>query len=281
MRRLALLSLLVLVIFNGQSQSKLLPRSTGEFIDHGFFSISYDESKEQALWVAYLLEKQEILGSAERSNKFKKDHKVSTKSAEDSDYLRSGYDRGHLIPAADLRYSQKGMDISFLMSNISPQKASFNRGVWKSLESQVRDWVTKEGELFVVTGPVFIDFVEYIGKNRVKVPSHFYKIVVDLNEPEIKSIAFLLPNEKCEEFDSYQVSIDEIEEITGIDFFYQLEDSLERKIESVLYDWLFDEKKEKRTSVRCNGIAKSTGVRCKLYTTNENGFCHHHQPSKD
>jgi endonuclease G len=171
-------------------------------------------------------------GGEERSNQFKMDTLVPTGSAKSSDYTKSGYDRGHLCPAADMGFNQKAMFESFMMSNISPQKPDFNRGIWKELETSVRGWAKKEHKIFVVTGPVFKDNKGTIGKDEVLVPGYFYKLILDLTgEPKI--IAFLLPNEKSDRpIKDFAVTTDEVEKITGFDFFSQLPDSIETKLES-------------------------------------------------
>ena len=101
---------------------------------------------------------------------------VTTGSAHSSDYTKSGYDRGHLCPAADMDFNPVAMEESFFMSNISPQAPEFNRGIWKDLETEVRNWAKKEKKIYVVTGPVFRDNKGTIGEDKVTVPGYFFKI---------------------------------------------------------------------------------------------------------
>ena len=104
------------------------------------------EEHEQPAWVIYRLTKQQALTkAAKRDDNFKEDPSVPTGSATLADYRRSGYDRGHLAPAADMAYSRQTMEDSFFMSNMSPQRPAFNRGIWKDLEAQVRDFAISEG----------------------------------------------------------------------------------------------------------------------------------------
>lgn len=201
------------------------------------FQLCYRESYEDAEWVAYVLTREELNAVTERSNKFHSDKEISTGSATPSDYTNSGYDRGHLAPAADLVWSEESMNDSFLMSNMTPQAPDFNRGMWKSLEEQVRSWAQEFGEVVVVTGPILEkDASEYkkIGKNQVAVPEYFYKVLLAQDSSGVKiGIAFILPNSKCEgSIWDYSVSIDDVEKRTNLDFFSLLDDSLENQIEA-------------------------------------------------
>lgn len=156
-----------------------------------------------------------------------------------ADYVGSGYDRGHLCPAASMTMNQSAMDESFYMSNMSPQHISCNRGRWKSLESKVREWVVTEGELSVVSGPIFKDNIESIGDNEVTVPGYYYKVIYNNAD---KMIGFILPNEKCpDDLVDYAVPVDSIESMTGIDFFSILANEVEDSLESNLNmsSWLF------------------------------------------
>ncbi len=129
-----------------------------------------------------------------------------------------------------------GMSASFFMSNMSPQDPSFNRGIWKKLEEQVRSWAVENREIYVVTGPVLTDGpYQYIGVNKVAIPKHYYKVVLDYLEPELKAIGFILPNKKgTYPLSQYAVTVDEVERITDIDFFYILSDDVEEMLESEL-----------------------------------------------
>ncbi|MDZ7792136.1 MAG: DNA/RNA non-specific endonuclease [Spirochaetia bacterium] len=122
---------------------------------HTGYTLSYSEEHEQAEWVAYKLTIEELQGDVERTDNFREDKKVDTETASLSDYRGSGYDRGHLAPAADFSWSEEAMSDTFYLSNMSPQKPGFNRGIWRSLESQVREWAIRDKALLVVTGPVF------------------------------------------------------------------------------------------------------------------------------
>jgi endonuclease G len=210
-----------------------LPLPANELVRHTYYTLSYNEKYEQANWVCYTLTDSMVLnGGEERSNQFKSDILVPTGSAKTSDYTKSGYDRGHLCPAADMGFNHKAMLESFMMSNVSPQKPDFNRGIWKGLETEVRRWAKKEHQIVVVTGPVFNDNKGTIGTDKVLVPGYFFKIIYDATG-EPKLISFVLPNEKSDRpLTDFAVTTDEVEKLTGFDFFSQLPDSLESRLES-------------------------------------------------
>lgn len=199
------------------------------------FALSYNEHHEQAKWVAYKLTKSETMGSVGRTNNFRPDPNISSGSAALSDYKGSGYDRGHLAPAGDMKWSERAMSESFFMSNMSPQTPGFNRGIWKKLESSVRNWAVANREVYVVTGPVLVGNYKTIGGNKVSVPTYYYKVILDYAQPEIKGIGFIMKNEKSSRsLSSFAVTIDEVERRTGLDFYPLLPDNIEEKIESKL-----------------------------------------------
>lgn len=211
---------------------------------HTGFSLLYDEDYEQPLWVAYHLTQEELYGTSSRKDNFRSDDTIPTDSATLSDYKGSGYDRGHLIPAADLSWSEEAMSDSFYLSNMSPQEPQFNRGIWSSLEATVRNFADTEGEVYVVTGPVLTDGpYDSIGKSEVAVPKHYYKVILDYAKPELKAIGFLLANEGSDQrLESFATTVDEIELLTNLDFFPLLPDTLEEELESSfsVADWQFD-----------------------------------------
>lgn len=204
------------------------------------FTLCYRENYEVAEWVAYSLTREELKTVTGRTDDFKADTKISTGSATLADYKGSGYDRGHLAPAADMEWSIESCKDSFLLSNMTPQAPKFNRGLWKTLEDQVRKWADTFGEVFVVTGPVLekpSSAYPSIGQNKVSIPEYFYKVLIaDISEKQDGSnligCAFILPNDKCEgTIWDYAVSIDEVEKRCGIDFFSMIPDTMEEDIE--------------------------------------------------
>ena len=263
-------------------------------ITHLGYTLSYNEKHEQANWVAYELTAEETQKTVERSNDFRPDTAVHTGSATNQDYLASGYDRGHLAPAADMGWSLQAMEESFFYSNMSPQVPGFNRGIWKKLEEKIRQWATDNQAIYVVTGPVLEDSLPTIGPEKVSVPRAYYKVILDYTLPGIKGIAFILPNASSSlPLQDFAVPIDSVESVTGIDFFPAIPDNKEKAIEKTVYiscwswtstathrpavqnkDTTFSTKQVGK--VRCSDITKS-GTRCKRMTSNPSGICSQHE----
>ena len=199
------------------------------------FALLYSEEHEQPYWVGYLLTDDEVRGTHDRTDNFRVDPHVVTGSASLKDYRGSGFDRGHLAPAADMKWSAEAMSDSFFMSNMSPQRPGFNRGVWRKLEEWVRDQALANEEVYVVTGPVLIDGpYQEIGPDCVDVPKRYFKVLLDYREPEFKAIGFILPNEFSSlPLSRFFVPVDQVEQITNLDFFHLLSDDIEERLESV------------------------------------------------
>lgn len=239
-----------------------LPSGTsGQLIQRGGYSLSYREDWEQAEWVAYLLSRDQLERQwTERRNNFREDPLVTTGSATDFDYRGSGYDRGHLAPFADFAWDAALADETFFLSNISPQDPAFNQGIWRELEEDVRDWARRDGRLYVVTGPVTSSPpLAYIGRdNRVAIPRAYFKVLLDLEEPRQKGIGFVIPNEvSTQPLAAYAMSIDAVEEITGINFFPDLMPAdVEAAVEasSNAAEWEFDQQKFDRRLGQWNHV---------------------------
>lgn len=214
--------------------------ATCTVVRHKAFTLCYDEKHELARWVAYRLDYKELEGDLERINNFSPDPAVPTGTAHSYDYSRTGYDRGHLAAAADFEFDRQAYEETFLMSNIAPQTPELNRGIWRELEEQCRRWVKRDKSLYIVTGPILSKRPRKIGKRtKVSVPKAYYKVILDMREPEIKAIAFIMPNSKNlkDDFMDYVVSIDEVEAQTGLDFFPELSKNpeLERMLEGEVH----------------------------------------------
>ena len=204
-----------------------------QYVKHYAYTLQYNEETEQAQWVSYKLGSIELAPNFKRTNRFLKDTLVSTSTAENKDYVSSGYDRGHLAPAADMAWSEQAMKESFYYSNICPQLPGFNRGIWKKLETKVRSLAIKYDNVYVVTGPIFKNEKhKIIGKNNVMIPSHFYKALLIYNDSIKQSIAFLFPHERSKtDLFNYAISVDSLEQVTELDFFTNLPNNKENKIE--------------------------------------------------
>ncbi|MFI3282984.1 MAG: DNA/RNA non-specific endonuclease [Rikenellaceae bacterium] len=236
MRKYILITTLLLM-WSNICWAQYEPTTSGERVTHTYFCLDYNEEHEQANWVYYTLSPQNITGEAERTNTFRIDPKVSTRSASTSDYTKSGYDRGHLCPAADMSHNEVAMKESFYMSNMSPQAPSLNRGKWKSLEELVREWCKTKGELHITVGGVLKDGLPQIGANGVSVPESYYKVIYSVSDGEM--IGFIMPNEKLElAVEEYATTIDNVEELIGIDLYPQLNDSIkESRIDLSKWDF--------------------------------------------
>jgi endonuclease G, mitochondrial len=257
--------------------------TTGEIIKHTYYSLSYSSANKQAEWVAYELTKQNLeMGFIKRTDDFRPDPLVTDSPATLADYKNSGYDRGHLCPAGDMKLNSVSMTETFYLSNMSPMKPEFNRGIWEQLEEQVRTWAKENDKIFVVTGGILKYSLGTIGESKIPVPKYFYKVILDYEQPGIKAIALILPNEKGTlQLPKYAVTIDSVEALTGIDFFPALPDSLENALESKIdiSKWTFMTTADSTIDSppnQCKGVT-AEGLRCKITTTNENGYCDKHQ----
>lgn len=220
------------VTFASTAQDLLPASTTGQIYEHTYYSLSYSETDEQAEWVYYILTSEMLKGKQPRTDDYRPDSTITTVSAQLDDYRGSGYDRGHLCPAGDMKLNLKAMSESFYLSNCSPQDRDFNAGIWNDLENKVRSWALASGRLYVVTAGVLTQNKGKIGSNGVTVPKYFYKVLYDPRE-QGKMVAFLLPNENSTKpLQQFVVSVDSLETLTDIDFFPGLPDSIENLLES-------------------------------------------------
>ncbi len=219
-----------------------------EVIHHSAFSLVYAEEHEQAKWVAHIIPPDILKSNLGRSNDFRVDPLIVEGSAVEADYFLKelqadstyeydgfGYDRGHLAPSADFRWSQKAMSESYFYSNMSPQNPDFNRGKWAHLEGIFRGYISRNPntQLLVVTGPVLKEGLPVLERsiNKLSIPKLYYKVVVDLTNEQ--AIGFIMPNQKINyPLASFAVTIDKVEEETGIDFFAKLPANLQTRLEA-------------------------------------------------
>lgn len=205
-----------------------------EMVQHTGYTASYNERYLLSTWVAYELNPERVQGTVERPRiAFSPDPDVTGRSATHYDYSNSGYSRGHMAPAADMKWSEKAMYESFYLTNVCPQKAELNTSMWNRLEQKVRSLAYKGNTLYICCGPIIEPEHKTIGESGVAIPSACYKaICMQTPEGRWHGIAFVFPNEKCTGgmFD-YACTIDELEQKTGIDFFYNLSDDTEAEVE--------------------------------------------------
>lgn len=214
--------------------------SKGYLISHSYYTLSYSSTHRQAEFVYYYLPPAHIGGGQERTDDFRADPKVKSNPVKGTDYQGSGYDRGHLCPAGDMTINRTAMSETFFMSNMSPMAASFNRGIWSRLEDWVRDAALENDGLHVVTGPILSTSCGTV-KDTITVPCAYYKIVFT-GGANPRMLGFVLSNAGASgSLQAFAVSVDQIEKMTGLDFFPQLEDALEQAMESKvsLSGWRF------------------------------------------
>ena len=196
------------------------------------YILSFNLDTRNPDWVMERLEPADLTGPASRRDRFVDDPALGADlDANSSDYLRTGFDRGHQAPAADAKFDQRVMDESFYFTNMSPQRGiGMNRGAWKYLEEATRSWVLCGGhpDLYVITGPIYGNHPgnpPTIGSPPVAVPWGYYKIVYDPNLG--RAVGFVLPNTRIGsriELQDYVVPIAEIETATGLDFFRSMDE---------------------------------------------------------
>jgi endonuclease G len=210
-----------------------LPSSTtNQIVVHENYSLSYNEKYEQAEWVAYRLQEKHLLNNNFKRPFFIEDPKVISRSSDWRNYKNSGFDKGHLCPAGDMKFSKQAFNDTFFTSNISPQLHDFNDGVWNRLEQKVRYWASKYGEIYVVTGGVLQNGLKTIGKEKIAVPNYFYKVLIYKSNGNFHMIGFLVPHQDSDlPLYKFVVPVDKIEQITKIDFFPEMGDSIENELE--------------------------------------------------
>ena len=205
-------------------------------ITHTGYTVSYNHHYKTPNWVAWELTRQETTGEEGRTNQFLPDPSLPEPRVETSDYTHSGYDRGHMAPAADMKWSKQAMKESFYMSNICPQNRKLNRDDWGDLEEKCREWAKKYGRVYIACGPIYDKASpKRIGKHQVAVPDRFFKVVLIYNRKNPIAMGFLFENKAHHQnLKNYMVKVDQVEEETGLDFFSKLPDDVENRIESIV-----------------------------------------------
>lgn len=200
------------------------------------YTLSYNSEWRLPNWVAYELLRSELKAQVSRRDDFRPDEDLPlSEQAGLADYRRSSFDRGHMAPAADMRWSAESMSHSFYLTNICPQTPGLNQGDWKRLEDKIRDWAREDSAIVIVCGPLVASGDTTIGPHKVKVPSAYYKVVLSPYADPPRGIGFIfenIPGRQRRPLDSYAVTIDSVENRVRIDFFPELPDEIEQYIES-------------------------------------------------
>ncbi len=205
-----------------------------EIINYEGFTVNFNKENHTPNYCVWELTRDEADGRVSRKSNFMTDYDVEG-CATTEDYVRSGYDRGHIVPAADQKWSDKAMEDCFYMTNICPQANKLNTGAWKTLEQWERKLAVNDSVLYIVAGPIYTPSdLERIGKTGVRVPSMFFKVLVAPEADPPRGIAFVYPNRHSPgNMRDYSCTIDKLEEMTGYDFFPDMSPELEKQIESV------------------------------------------------
>lgn len=198
------------------------------------FTVSFNRDNGTPNWSAWELLGSETMGEISRSNRFWQDEDIDG-CPHTSDYKNSNYDRGHMAPAADMKWSNQAMEDCFSLTNICPQDHALNSGAWKTLEDKCRLWAQRDSAIVIVAGPIYERTDrQRIGYNQVRVPSAFFKVILAPYVESPRAIGFIYPNRKSPgNMRDYSMTVDEVERITGYDFFSALPDDLENEIERV------------------------------------------------
>ncbi|MDE6351954.1 MAG: DNA/RNA non-specific endonuclease [Muribaculaceae bacterium] len=210
------------------------PALEEEIIHYKGMTVSFNRRLHIPNWVAWELTAQETGGDSPREEKFYCDESVRG-CPETWDYSYSGYDRGHMAPAGDMKWDPEAMRQTFYLTNICPQAPDLNRGTWKSLEEKCRVRAKNDSAIIIICGPILTDpITEYIGDSRVAVPKRFFKVVLSPYREDPVAIGFIMPNAKVVGgMQPAAVSVDEVEAATGHDFFSILNDDVENRLESM------------------------------------------------
>ena len=213
-----------------------LPKYGSEdvLLKYSGFIVSYDSEHLIPKWVAYELTSEEVDGTVSRSGSFGMDLNYKGKQAMREDYLYSGWDKGHMAPAADMKWSQEAMWESFYLTNVCPQNHELNGGDWLALEKKARELAKRYGNVYVICGPIIgVNKNGTIGANKVKVPDKFFKAFLVENADGFYSIAFVMDNSgEHHSLSDYILTVNELEQLTGIDFFVNLPDDVEESVEN-------------------------------------------------
>lgn len=227
-----------------QENPVLLKQVPSQILEYTGHILSYNNETRLPNWVAYQLTKEEALGDNPRKDKFARDKRATGPQASKEDYRNSGWDRGHMAPAGDMKWSETAMDETYYFTNICPQNHELNNGDWKELEEKCRDWAVGYGAIEIVCGPIITKNVHgRLGENDVVIPDKFFKVLLVKKGGEYKGVGFIFDNPPQRKskistqpspnrpLESYVVSIDEVEAATGIDFYTALPDAVENAVE--------------------------------------------------
>jgi len=227
-----LTSAIISIVTSAQKYELPAPVPREQLIEHSMFTLSYNEGYELSSFVAWQITPEQAKATGTFKEKYTGDPKVTTGTSEVKDYRNSGFILAQIAPPEDMFTSPDAVEETFLMSNVVPQKPAFNKYIWKVSENLIREWAKEGHTLYVIAGPVFTDApFGTFGDNKVSIVVRYFKAVLDVHGE--RAIGFIYRNNMSSGTPkSFAVSVDELEKITGMDFFVALPDALEEKIES-------------------------------------------------
>ena len=234
--RITLLLVLLCLLIACQTRAQMLVKGGegGVLLEYSGFTVSFNTQTKLPNWVAYELTAAETEGTVKRNNNYYPDPELKEKQADNNDYRNSGWDRGHMAPAGDMKWSEQAMLESCYFTNMCPQNKNLNGGDWRSLEERCRAWAQKYGEIQIVCGPIIGEMKNgTLGENKVVIPDAFYKVLLVKIAEEYEGIGFVFENKAGHrKLGEYAMSIDSVEQITGLDFFHELPNRIEKKVEA-------------------------------------------------
>lgn len=229
---------------SGVEIPELQTDAPSQILEYTGHTLSYNKETRLPNWVAYELTEEEAQGENPRKDKFARDPQAEGPQGSKEDYRNSGWDRGHMAPAGDMKWSTTAMDETYYFTNICPQNHQLNNGDWKELEEKCREWAVKYGSIYIVCGPIITDNAHgRLGENQIVIPDKFYKVVLIQKDGKYQGAGFIFANLPKRDskistkpgpdrpLESYMVSIDQVEAATGTDFFSKLPDTMENTVE--------------------------------------------------
>ena len=212
---------------------KVIDDRENQVIVHKGYTVSYNKDTRLPNWVAYELTDIEVTGTVKRNSRFYPDPDANGRQADNEDYRNSSWDKGHIAPAGDMKWDEQAMLESCYFTNICPQNHNLNGGDWRSLEEKCRDYARRFGNVYIAAGPVVGEMKNgTIGQNKIVVPDGFFKVLLVCKDGKYEGIGFYFENVAGHKpLTVYVKTIDDIEALTGIDFFYALPDRLETEVE--------------------------------------------------
>jgi len=216
--------------------------NSSTIVEHMGYTVSYNSEYRLPNWVAYELQDSELYGDFERLEKFTPDPAIKGRQAYERDYLGSGWDRGHMAPSGDMKWSSQAMKECFYLTNVCPQNHNLNEGLWNDLEKQIRYEARYYGRVWIVCGPYVDRGLGTIGEDNVMIPDGFFKaLLTKKQDGTYASVGFYFPNRAGSgKLMKYAMTVNELEEMIGMDFFYTLDDSIQEEVESTYdlwHDW--------------------------------------------